>query len=428
MSIDREFRFLNKNWNSLNSWISAENSVNKWKARPFKMVDFIRTSTLKYLIPALLLGVWCNELNKDRWDKTVYDVGESPMILDDASTDYNFDPIQIKTVDYLFDMGEDSRCFPMWDEGYDKNCISSIPLDEELNYAPWTHMSQTDKENIYLTMYKRLSEKDYQDLFKWLKDLKQWNLGNCYFVIAIRDLARSKYFDTLMRTSVERLWEDNFNLYMPLWEPWWLKVSITSEDLKATTIWWPLWYKILEIWFAKYLLFKKGIISSPDIVLTDELMKKMKSWYPWDAMMSLLWPKSFENERIKNESSNKSQIVKWLEKFDPKNLGSILIITKQKKWKTDKNFYEVWWQRIYYRHAYSVCGVEKNWKDIKSVTLDNPWNNEKKPWWSKITLSISDFFNCFSIADMGHITNNFLNLSTMEGEIKVVDSIDRSAS
>ena len=85
------------------------------------------------------------------------------------------------------DMSEtigDNYSVVMYDEGYDQNFISSIPLDEEFDYAPWTHMFQTSKENLYWSMYRKLSMKDYQELFKWLKDLKQWSLGNCYFVVA----------------------------------------------------------------------------------------------------------------------------------------------------------------------------------------------------------------------------------------------------
>ena len=432
MSVDREFRFLSKSWNSLNSWISAENSVDKWKAKPSKMANFVKDSTLKYLIPALLLGIWCNGLKKDHWEKTVYDESAAPLILDENDINFNIDPLKIKTSNYLFDNLEegldDSSWIVMYDEGYNQNYISGVPLDEELDYAPWTHMFQTNKERLYRTMYRKLSMMDYQNLFKWLKNLRQWSLGNCYFVVAIKNLARSKYFDTLMMTSVEREGDGSFNLYMPLWEPRWTKISITRRDLEATTIWWPLWYKILEIWFAKYLLFKKRIIISPDIVMTDELMKKMGVWSSWETMMSLLWPKSFINKCIKNEACNRIQILNWLKKFDPKNLWTISITSKYKKWESDQDFYEVWWETMYYGHAYCVCGIEKEWNIIKSVILENPRNNDNKKWGWKIKLSLDDFFNSFSLANIGHATSNLLNLSTTKDEVKVIDSRDRRKS
>ena len=229
-------------------------------------------------------------------------------------------------------------------------------------------------------------------------------------------------------TSVERDGDDSFNLYMPLWEPWWVKISITPEDLEATTIWWPLWYKILEIWFAKYLLFKKWIIPDTSIIISDELMKKMEVWSAWETMMSLLWPKSFVNKCIRNETSNRTKILNWLKNYNPKDLSAISITTKFKEWKSDKNSYDVWWEKVYYGHAYALCGIEKDWDTIKNVILENPWNNENKKWWCRIRLSIDDFFDSFSLINIWHKTSNFLNLGTFSDEVKVVDSRDRRKS
>ena len=432
MSIDREFRFLNETWNSFNSWKIIENSADKWKDKPSKMVDFVKNSTLKYLIPTLLITAWWIWLKKHIWEEHIYDESAAPLILDDNHLDFKIDQLKINTNNHLFDdISEtigDNYSVVMYDEGYDQNFISSIPLDEELDYAPWTHIFQTTKENLYWSMYKKLSMEDYQELFKWLRNLRQWSLGNCYFIVAIKNLARSKYFDTLMMTSIEKNGDNSFNLYMPLWEPWWVKISITPEDLEATTIWWPLWYKILEIWFAKYLLFKKWIIPDTSIIISDELMKKMEVWSAWETMMSLLWPKSFVNKCIRNETSNRTKILNWLKNYNPKDLSAISITTKFKEWKSDKNSYDVWWEKVYYGHAYALCGIEKDWDTIKNVILENPWNNENKKWWCRIRLSIDDFFDSFSLINIWHKTSNFLNLGTFSDEVKVVDSRDRRKS
>ena len=429
MSIDREFRFLNAAWNSLNSWNNTENSADKWNHKPSKMVDFVKNSTLKCLIPALLITACWIELKNDNWKEPVHDESAAPLTLEDNHLDFKIDQLKIDTNNHLFDdISEtigDNYSVVMYDEGYDQNFISSIPLDEEFDYAPWTHMIQTSKENLYWSMYRKLSMNDYQELFKWLKDLKQWLLGNCYFVVAIKNLARSKYFDTLMMTSIERKWDNLFNLYMPLWEPWWIKISITPEDLEATTIKWPLWYKILEIWFAKYLLFKKWIILDTDVIMTDELMKKMEVWSAWETMMSLLWPKSFINKCIKNEISNRLRILSWLRNYNPKELWIMSATSNFKKWKSDKNSYEVWGETVYYGHAYCICGVEKDWDIVKNVILENPWNNENQKWGHRIKLSVDDFLKSFSLVNIGHKTDNFLNLSTTKAEIKVIDSRDR---
>ena len=195
MGIDREFRFLNAAWNSLNGWNNIENSDDKWKDKPSKMVDFVKNSTLKYLIPTLLITAWWIWLKKHIWEEHIYDESAAPLILDDNHLDFKIDQLKINTNNHLFDdISEtigDNYSVVMYDEGYDQNFISSIPLDEEFDYAPWTHIFQTTKENLYWSMYKKLSMEDYQELFKWLRNLRQWSLGNCYFIVAIKNLARS---------------------------------------------------------------------------------------------------------------------------------------------------------------------------------------------------------------------------------------------
>ena len=58
MSIDREFTFLNQSKNSLNDWRNAKVSVDKLDNKPSKVVNFVKNSSLKYLICALLLTWW----------------------------------------------------------------------------------------------------------------------------------------------------------------------------------------------------------------------------------------------------------------------------------------------------------------------------------------------------------------------------------
>lgn len=430
MSIDREFKHLNKKGHYSFAWNSSENSVEKWIKKPSKMIDFIKFKTVKILIPALILAFWWKENSNNMYDEIKYDESRTPLALEECDIDIETNPIKINSQFYFFnDVREpfdENFWFALLDESHDNNYISGIHLDENFDYAPWTHILQTTKEILFQSMYKKLSFEDYQVLFKWLKNLKQWALGNCYFVATIKNLARSKYFDTLMMTSLERTWEDSFNLYMPLWEPWWMKIKITSKDIESATIRGPLWYKILEVWFSKYLLCKKWIISSPNIIMTKDLMKKMAAWGAWLAMRSLLWPKSFTNKFLLNNSSNKEIIINWLRNYDPKDLSVISVSSKFKEWKTDQNSYEVWWETIYYGHAYCLCGIEKEWDSIKNIVLDNPWNNSNKKWWRTIKLSLDDFFESFFAINIGHITDNFMNYYTLNSETKIIDNRDRN--
>ena len=435
MSIDREFTFLNKTWNSLSSCENVKNLVNEWKNKPWKMADFIKNSTLKYLIPALIMSLWWMELykqNKKKVDYNKFDKSEAPVVyMEENDIKFSITNSNVTTSKYL-DTDEihfDDMNWIVMDNGdYNKNHISSIPLDEELDYAPWMHILQTSKEGLYLAMNKKLSFEDYQDMFKWLKDLGQWTIWNCYFVVALKNLARSKYFDTLIMSSIERLEEDCFNIYMPLWEPCWMKITISPKDLEASTIKWPIWYKVLEIWFAKYLLFKKEIIPNTNVIMTEELMEKMGGWLSWEAMQTLLWLGNFSSEWVKNVTSNRSKILKSLRNFDPKNLTIISVSSKRTPWKTDQDYFKVWENMLYYGHGYLISCVEKVGNEIKYVTLDNPRNNEKREWWTKITLTLPEFFEAIYAVQIGSTTKKFLDFCTLPDEIKIADSFNRKES
>jgi len=421
MTIDREFTILNKHKSSLNN--SAIN-------RSYERANFFINCT-KYTIPALLLVLSWIKTSNNIHNKDIFDESAASVSVWDINTEHWIEPIKMKISSYflgLWDKDINDNSILKLDDNYQQNFISWISMDEELDFAPWTHMSETNKENLYLTMYRKLTTEDYRELFKWLKEFKQWGLGNCYFIVAIKNLARSKYFDTLMMTSIEKMWDDSFTISLPLWEPWWTKVGVSKQDLESSTIEWPTWYKILEIWFAKYLLYKKWILPNIDMVITGEYMRKMEKWSAWEVMMSLLWPTNFRNKCLKINPSNRAQILDSLRNFDPKGLWVISVTSKFKQWKTDKNYYKVWWQPIYYWHAYSICGIEKDWEKIKSVIIDNPRNNDSILWWRRTQLWIDDFLRNFYIINIWDTTKDFLNLSTTANELKIVDSRDRRKS
>ena len=418
MTIDREFTILNKHKSSLNN--SAIN-------RSYEHANFFINCT-KYTIPALLLVLSWIKTSNNIHNKDIFDESAASVSVWNINTEHWIEPIKMKISSYflgLWDKDINDNSILKLDDNYQQNFISWISMDEELDFAPWTHMSETNKENLYLTMYRKLTTEDYRELFKWLKEFKQWGLGNCYFIVAIKNLARSKYFDTLMMTSIEKMWDDSFTISLPLWEPWWTKVGVSKQDLESSTIEWPTWYKILEIWFAKYLLYKKWILPNIDMVITGEYMRKMEKWSAWEVMMSLLWPTNFRNKCLKINPSNRAQILDSLRNFDPKGLWVISVTSKFKQWKTDKNYYKVWWQPIYYWHAYSICGIEKDWEKIKSVIIDNPRNNDSILWWRRTQLWIDDFLRNFYIINIWDTTKDFLNLSTTANELKIVDSRDR---
>lgn len=428
MSIDREFTFLNQSKNSLNDWRNAKVSVDKLDNKPSKVVNFVKNSSLKYLICALLLTWWVASSKIDS-KKVNYDRSGDYLI----SMEENDIKFSIENANTIISKNSNNNWANLGEnpvividgENRNKNYISSISFDEEFGWAPWIHILQTTKENLYLTMNWKLSIEDYQEMFKWLKDLQQWAIGNCYFVVALKNLARSKYFDTLMMSSIEKIGDDYFNIYMPLWEPWWIKITITKKDLDASTLKWSVWYKILQIWFAKYLLFKEKIIPNTNVVMTDELIKKTEGWISWEAMQTFLWPKNFKNKRIENNSKNKSEILDSIKNFNPNNLWIISASSKIKPGKTDQDYFKIGENTLYYDHAYLISCIEKEWNEIKYITLNNPWNNKKREWWSEVRLTLSEFFEAISAVHVGSITENFLNYKITSNEFKIVDSVNR---
>lgn len=428
MSIDREFRFLSKTWNSSNDWNDIKISINKWNNKPSKMVNFVRNSSLKYLISVLLLSWWTG-LSKIDSKKVNYDMSEDRLTLMEEN-DIKFD---INNANNMLSKHPDTdlahldkdQLIIINGEKSNKNHISSITFDEEFGWAPWIHMLQTSREKIYLTINWKLSNEDYQEMFKWLKDLKQWAIGNCYFIVAMKNLARSKYFDTLMMSSIEKFGKDCFNIYMPLWEPWWIKIIVTQKDLSASTVRWSIWYKILQIWFSKYLLFKKKIIPNTNVIMTDDLIKKTEKWNSWEAMQTFLWPRNFKNKRIENNPKNKSEILDSLQKFNPNDLRIISVSSKAEPDKVDQDYFKVGENTLYYGHAYLISSIEKKWNEIKYITLDNPRNNEEREWWTEIRLTLSEFFEAISAVHVGSITKKFLDLSTKSHDIRIKDSVNR---
>ena len=73
MSIDREFTFLNQSKNSSNNSNDTEFSINRWNTKPSKVVNFVKNSSLKYLISVLLL-TWWTDLSKTNSKKINYDM------------------------------------------------------------------------------------------------------------------------------------------------------------------------------------------------------------------------------------------------------------------------------------------------------------------------------------------------------------------
>ena len=87
------------------------------------------------------------------------------------------------------------------------------------------------REDEYLAQYEKMDEGMYNRLFSGKEELRQWQLWDCYLVSWIIELANAQHFDTLIRTSIQRVkWRDDSGLWyivmIPLWEPSWRKILL----------------------------------------------------------------------------------------------------------------------------------------------------------------------------------------------------------
>ena len=282
------------------------------------------------------------------------------------------------------------------------------------------------KESEYLKKYQKISYLEYSLMFPSLEEFWQGRLGDCYLISTIQSLARTRYFNTLMMTSIHVSKDWEYSITLPLWEPWWKRYNISREELKISAVKWGTGFKLLEVAFAKHLLHK-----DPGKKLKEEDIKKIEWWIPSEALQTLLWPKSITVAKYRAKQrgksllslseKNKLSMMKILEDFSQRK-GNKYISLGSLPWGNDTKKYKIGAHTFYHRHAYSVTWVEKdvNWK-ISAIKVLNPRNHKGVEWWAEQTLNLSEFFNAFSLFDSGTITDTFLDHRTSKEETMVVD-------
>lgn len=396
MSVDREFRFLNETRNSLIDWNNSKISINEWKDKPYKTSNSVKNSTMKYIVPILMLTFWWINISKESFVNSNYDENKKLSILKDKNIHY-----YSRKPDLLTEVPDALRVTPKimsQKAPIPTTLVSGEFFWEKTWEAPWEkHIYKTWAEYTYLFLYKKLSFEEYDKLFNGFVNVKQWWFWDCYLISTIKSLARSRYFDTLMMTSIENDKDGSYNIYFPLWNPNWKKIHISKEELKLAKIKWSLWYKILEIWFSKEMLFRSHwsllyLWDMPDIKLTKESMNCIVWWNSFYALATLLWYENIRRQTIANIPERKDIILKELNKFDPKNLDLIIVSSNRrpKNVPNSQKTYIVDNETMYYHHAYSVYAVEKRWNFIHSVILEDPANNKRK-----IKLSLFGFMSSF---------------------------------
>jgi hypothetical protein len=298
-----------------------------------------------------------------------------------------------------------------------------------LQQSIWQIENQIDTINIqhnevqYLQSHETLNEGEYNKLFSWKEKLQQWQFGDCYLVSWINELARAQHFDTLMRTSIQRMKRNNWDMWyqikIPLWEPSWRKILLKDSELSVAKIRWNTWYKLLELAYAKNKLRKNDRTGNRYYPITPWEFSKIRWWRTKEVLETFLWKQniSFNTFWDKNRAkplnrvstNEKNQITWFLKNYVPGIWNKFLSLSSI--WWSDTQWYKVWESTIYHWHAYSITWINKDKKgEIKSITLLNPRNNKRGPWHQYQNITLNDFFNWFSYMSYGKIkTNTFLN-------------------
>ncbi len=298
-----------------------------------------------------------------------------------------------------------------------------------------------DKEDVYLSKNRSLTDIEYAQIFSGLEKIWQWNLGDCYLISAINVLARNPYFDTLMKTSIKKNWQ-NYILKIPLGEPWWVEVKINPQELLLAKVKWNIWYKLLEVWFAKYVLKQNHLWA-----LDHTELQKISGGMSGFALQTFLWAKSLEwfsyvaktDKAVKNKpqqyekwiwsqatlsdmsEKNQKNIINLLKTYNLKNWQWFITVWTV-QWESHDKIYTVGKHTLYKKHAYAVLWSEKDTKwNIKTVQVLNPWNTENKQWWAEMNMTLDEFMQSFATMDVGNLTNNFLNLTTSKNEVTITD-------
>lgn len=252
------------------------------------------------------------------------------------------------------------------------------------------HKSDFLKEN------SSISESDFHNLFEW--DFSQWQLWNCYWLSAIYSLKNSPHFESLLRTSLQKV-DDWYYVRIPLWdlsvrpihisnsELWWINnmvMDFNNNSLRQLNLSWAEWYRVLEAALIKYEYWSAGARA--------RLLAEW--WDPNKAINQLIWNKISTDSNISSwwfnnliDSGHFYEVANFLDNFDPlKDISSIWSIIK--KWHTDSHLYKIWEHSISYWHAYSIKSVDKFNKIVEVV---NPHDT-----WSVLKMSYEDFMKSFS--------------------------------
>jgi hypothetical protein len=337
-----------------------------------------------------------------------------------------------------------NKCdWKLWNESLDyfKNYINKLAKERHLftqtnndlssllwNFDIWQYENFEDTLRIqnngrqYLARHETISWAEYNKLFSGKENLQQWQLGDCYLVSWINELARAQHFDTLMRTSIQRKKRNNWELWyqikIPLWEPSWRKILLKDSEISVAKIKWNTWYKLLELAYAKNKLRKNDRNGNRYYPITSSELKRISWWWTKEVLQSFLgkqniwfndfWYKNKKEPLSKLSWTQKNEIHNFLKNFNPKIWNKFVSLSSL-SWSNDTESYIVWWKKIYRKHAYSLTWVKKYKWEVVSIRVLNP-RNAQWNWKNYLDFTLNEFYSAFSAMSCGKIrTQSFLD-------------------
>ena len=315
----------------------------------------------------------------------------------------------------------DNRLFP-WKQESNQGKIDGSNIVSWVQNGMDRVTIQT-RENDYLEKYETMNESQFHQLFSWKEKLQQWQIGDCYLVSWIHELARAQHFDTLTRTSMQRVKRKNgdkwYQIKIPLWEPSWRKIVLKDSEIDVAKIKWNTWYKLLELAYAKNKLRKNDKQWNKYSPITPWEFSGIKWWWTKEVLESFLWKHNIKfntfgekkrSKSLEKISENEKRQIIWFLRNYSWDIWNRFVSLSSIWWKSDTKQYKVWWKTIYHNHAYALTWVNKDssW-NIKSIKVLNP-RNRQWDWKNYQDFTIDEFFQAFSYMSCGKLnTKEFLN-------------------
>ena len=301
-----------------------------------------------------------------------------------------------------------------------------------------------NRSETYLKNNETLKKEDFNRLFSGKEKIRQGRLWDCYLITTINILSRSHIFEPLIRTSV-RIVQWGYTIRLPLWEPHGKTISIKNSELDAAAVQGNIWYKILEIAYAKQ--------TTGESIITKDSIQKIRGGRASKALQTLVGKNNIGFTTLcgltkKDLASNSASLISSETDsqnlpipYSPKQISQIKNTLKNYQlahWtkfiavssypaKSDQRFYKIEGKQIFYRHAYAVLWVEKDSKgNISRVLIQNPWNKDDKnnpnngKW--DFSLSFENFLKAFPLMDIGNTTRKIFDWKTENGDLSIADN------